>query len=62
MSRYWPRKYDINSRWNVSIEKDVAHLFDYKIFVDTDFEIAKNVVLSGKLKLLEVMKKQRRCF
>ena len=41
MSRYWHAKYDINSRWNVSIEKDVAYLFDYKIFVDTNFEIAR---------------------
>ena len=41
MSAIGHAKYDINSRWNVSIEKDVAYLFDYKIFVDTNFEIAR---------------------
>ena len=62
MSRYWHAKYDINSRWNVSIEKDVAYLFDYKIFVDTNFEIARKRGAKRETEAFEVMKKQRRCF
>lgn len=44
------------------LKKDVAYLFDYKIFVDTNFEIARKRGAKRKLKLLEVMKKQRRYF
>ncbi len=42
MSRYWPRKNMILIvDGTFLLKKDVAYLFDYKIFVDTNFEIAR---------------------